>query len=96
MLTTAGGALLAKRFWSAIKPPKVAVVPQDTSSMAALGAAALAHSTSRVASPSSPVIPGSMQLLGPLTGEGWLCVSEPFVYCDRPNVVRKFVQSSVL
>ena len=54
-------------------------IAQDASSMAALGAAALAHSASRIASPSSPLTPGLLQLLAPLPGAGWTCVKEPEV-----------------
>ena len=71
MLTRAGGALPFNRFCSAIKPPKVVFVfAHEASSMVALGAAALAHSASRVASASSPFTPGSVQLLVPLGGAG--------------------------
>ena len=57
MLTIAGGVPLAlRRFCRAMKPPKlVSVSEQDASSIAALGAPALAHSTSMAASTSSPL-----------------------------------------
>src|SRR5208282_1151938 len=98
MLMTAGGVLLAaRRFCMAIKPPKVNVSVHEASSMAALGAAALAYSASMIASPSSPFTPGSVQLLGPTGGAGWICVNEPLGNDDeRPNVDRNVVQSAVL
>src|SRR5208282_3937115 len=68
----------------------------EASSMAALGAAALEYSASRIASPSSPFTPGSVQLFVPVGGAGWICVNEPSVYVERPNVDRNVVQSAVL
>jgi hypothetical protein len=52
MLTIAGGeALSLIKFWSAMNPPKVvAASAHDANSMAALGAAALDHSASNMAS----------------------------------------------
>ncbi len=97
MLMTAGGVVLSfKRFNMAIKPPKVVVSLHDASSMVALGAAALAYSASRIASPSSPFTSGSLQLLVPLGGAGWTCVNVPLVYVERPKVVRNVVQSGAL
>src|SRR5208282_5443311 len=97
MLMIAGGVVLSfKRFCMAIKPPKVAVSAHEASSMAALGAAALEYSASRIASPSSPFTPGSVQLFVPVGGAGWICVNEPSVYVERPNVDRNVVQSAVL
>src|SRR5215472_2976259 len=103
MLTTAGGVALSLiRFCIAISPPNVVVVSeQDASSMAALGAAALAYSASKIASASIgfvgvPTTPGSLQLLGPLNGAGWTCVNEPELYCDRAKVERNVFQSFVL
>src|ERR1035441_5343249 len=97
MLTTAGGVPLSfKRFCRAINPPKVApVCPplHEANSMDALGAAALAYSASRIASPSSPFTPGSVQLFVPLPGAGWTCVNEPPVKVERPKVDRKVFQS---
>ncbi len=93
MLMMAGGMLLAlMRFCIAIRPPKVVVVSlQEASWIAALGAAALAHSASSVASPSlPPTTPGLVQL------PGWTWVNEPPAYFDRPSAVRKVVQSEVL
>ena len=97
MLTTAGGAVLSfNRFCSAIKPPKVAVSLHEASTIAALGAAALAYSASRIASVSSPFVPGLAQLLVPLGGAGWICVNEPPVNEERPNTERNELQSAVL
>jgi len=72
MLTMEGGALVLTMLLSAINPPKVArVLAQAATSMAASGAAALAHSASRAASPSSPLAtPGSRQLFAPDAGSG--------------------------
>jgi hypothetical protein len=71
MLTIAGGvpdSLI--RFCSAIKPPKLVLVSaHDASSIAALGAAALAHSTSIAASPSSALTFGLVQV-PPVPGVG--------------------------
>src|SRR5712691_5106780 len=53
MLIMGGGALALMRFCMAIRPPKVVLVSaQAAISMAALGAEALAHSASRMASAS--------------------------------------------
>ncbi len=52
------------------------------------GAAAEAHSASRMASPSAPFAPGPVQL------PGWTCVKLPEVYWLRPKVLRKVVQSA--
>src|ERR1017187_2909371 len=96
MLTIAGGVLLVLiRFCSAIKPPKVDVSLHEASTMAALGAAALAYSASRIASVSSPFVPG-LEQLEPVGGGGWICVKEPPVYDARPNTERNDVQSAVL
>ena len=64
MLTIAGGVPDSlSRFCSAMNPPKLVLVSaHDASSIAALGAAALAHSTSIAASPSSPLTPGLVQV----------------------------------
>src|SRR5579859_4241003 len=98
MLTIDGGLLEASMFCKAIRPPNVVrVLAQAATRMAASGAAALAHSASRIASPSSPAPnPGVLQLLAPLAGCGWTVAKDPDVYCDRPNVVRKVVQSAEL
>src|SRR5579862_5239140 len=97
MLTMDGGLVLSRRFCMAIRPPNVALVlPQDATTMAALGAAALAHSASAIASPSSLFTPGARQFVTPLDGSGWTVVSEAEGYFDSPNVERKVVQSSVL
>src|SRR5271157_3636081 len=105
MLTISGGVggrddgdvlLSFNRFCRAIRPPKVAVSLHEASSMAALGAAALAYSASRIASPSSPFTPGSVQLFVPVGGAGWTCVNEASVYDERPNTERNVVQSAVV
>src|SRR5215469_5970012 len=95
MLTMEGGVFELTRFCSAISPPNVArVLAQATTTMAASGAAALAHSASRIASPSSPATtPGARQLLAPVAGAGLIVVSVPAVYFDRPKVERKVYQS---
>src|ERR1019366_4219691 len=97
MLTSAGGVPLPfRRFCSAIRPPKVSVLVHEASTMAALGAAALAYSASTIASLSSPFTPGSEHLLEPLGGGGWICVIEPSAYDERPNTERNDVQSAVV
>src|SRR6202453_2112171 len=97
MLTMAGGELLSlSRFSSATWPPKEAESAHEASTMAALGAAALAYSASMIASVSSPLVPGLVQLLLPVGGAGWICVKEPPVYDERPNTERNDVQSAVL
>src|ERR1700733_2903709 len=88
----AGGLPAEIKFCNAISPPKVDASVQDASSIAALGAAALAYSASKIASPSFPTsTPGLLQLL-----PGCTCVNDPDVYPDKPNVDRKVVQSAVL
>jgi len=79
----------------AINPPKVAPVSAHVAIWrVALGAAALAHSASRMASASlGGTTPGLMQLLAPLGGAGWTVVNEPDVYLERPKVERNLVQS---
>src|SRR5260370_35095463 len=101
MLMMAGGGVLALiRFWMAIRPPKVVVVfAQAAISMAALGAEALAHSASRMASASSgAMIPGARQLLEGCEGGagGWACVKEAEGYPARPKGERKVLQSQGL
>src|SRR5271155_372323 len=98
MLIIAGGVALALRiFCRAMKPPKLVVVSeQDAISMAAFGAPALAHSTSRVSSPEALAAPGSVQLFVGVLG-GWTCVSEPEGYAAvNPKVERKVFQSAVV
>src|SRR5271157_3320121 len=98
MLTIAGGVSLAlRRFCRAMNPPKVvSVSEQDASSMVALGAPALAHSTSMAASASWSLTPGSMQLFVGLLG-GLTCVREPRGYAEaRPRTERKVSQSVVV
>ncbi len=72
MLIMAGGAVFPFiRFCMAIRPPKVLAEPaQEISSIVALGAAALAYSASRIASPSSPFSVGFVQLFEPVAGAG--------------------------
>src|SRR5262245_23210093 len=101
MLMIEGGGVLALiRFWMAIRPPKVVVVSaQAAISMAALGAEALAHSASRIASASlGAIMPGAPQLLRGCEGGagGWICEKEAAVYEDRPKVERKVLQSDAL
>ena len=62
----------------AINPPNVvAVSAQLAIRMAASGAAALAHSASRIASASlGATIPGLRQLFAPPEGAGWTLVNE--------------------
>ena len=81
MLTRAGGVPLSlSKFCSAMKPPKFVVSVQEANTIAALGAAALDHSASMMASLSSPPFtPGSMQLVDPVRGAGWTCVKDPAV-----------------
>src|SRR5215475_14697650 len=95
LIRAGGGAGALSRFCMAIKPPNVVVVSaQAAITMAALGAAALAHSPSRMASASFPAtMPGAPQLLAPLEGAGWTDVKEAAVYEERPNVDRKSLQS---
>ena len=74
MLMMEGGGVLALiRFWIAIRPPKVVLVSAHAAiTIAALGAEALAHSASRIASASlGETTPGLAQLLLPLDGAGW-------------------------
>src|SRR5271163_4027634 len=97
MLTIAGGVLDSlSRLASAINPPKFVLVSlHDASSIAALGAAALAHSTSIAASPSSPLVPGLVQV--PPVPVGCTCVKVPDGYALlRPNVLRNVVQFAVV
>jgi hypothetical protein len=99
MLTIAGGVSDSLiRFCNAMNPPKLLVSAHEASSIAALGAAALAHSTSMAASPSSLLTPGSVQVPAPpmpkVPGTGWTCVKEPAGYAlARPNVDRNLFQS---
>src|SRR5215469_15829684 len=97
MLTIAGGVPDSlSRFCSAINPPKfVLVFAHDASSIAASGAAALAHSTSIAASASSALMPGSVQG-PPVPGAGFTCVNWPDVYPLNPNTLRNLAQSLVL
>jgi hypothetical protein len=93
----AGGVGELIKFWIAISPPNVVTVSaHEASKISALGAAALAHSVSRIASASfGGTTPGALQLLPPFAGDGWTVVKEE-VYPDSPNVERKVFQSEVL
>src|SRR5579864_4562293 len=95
MLKRAGGLGALRRFCMAIRPPKVVVVSaQAAMTIAALGAAALAHSASRIASASlGAMMPGAPQLFGPLEGAGCSEVKDAEVYEERPKVERNVVQS---
>src|SRR5256885_14373196 len=99
MLMIAGGWLFALiKFCSAINPPNVMVVSAQLAiTIAALGAAALAHSASRIASASlGATIPGFLQLL-PLPGAiGCTVANEPEVYFERPSLDRNVLQSAAL
>ena len=55
--------------------------------MAAPGAAALAHSASRMASTSALLAPGSEQLVVPLGGAGLIVVRDPAVYVRKSESV---------
>src|SRR5882724_2260022 len=93
-----GGFAEFTTFAMAMNPPKVVrVLPHAATTMAALGAAALAHSASRIASLSSPATtPGARQLFDPLAGAGCTVVSDPPVYCESPKVDRNVSQSAEL
>src|SRR5580700_6331836 len=98
MLTVPGRVLAElSSFSSAIRPPNVVLVSaHDSSWMAALGAAALAYSTSSSASSSLPETTfGSVQLFLPLEGAGCSCVKEPELKPDSPNSDRNVDQSAV-
>src|SRR5271168_1343724 len=88
MLMMAGGLALLIRFWSAISKPS-GEFAQVAMTIAALGAAALAYSASRIASPSSTFTPGSEQLLVPDGGAGWTVLNVAPVYPDRPKAERR-------
>src|SRR5580698_7822442 len=93
MLTICGGFAPLSRFCRAIKPPKVLEPAQAALMMLAPGAAALEYSMSIAASPSSPLVPGSVQLLGPEGGAGLTSLNVAVVYLARPNVQRNTPQS---
>src|SRR5579862_775261 len=99
MLTRAGGGVLALiKFCRAINPPKVVVESaHEAIRIVALGAAALAHSASRMASASfGGTTPGLAQLLGPFKGAGWTVEKDAELYLERPNFERNVVQSELL
>src|SRR5215470_10110365 len=81
----------------AIRPPNVVVVSAHVAiTIAALGAAALAHSASRIASASfGEITPGLVQLFVPEEG-GLTTVKEPDVYPESPKVERNVSQSLAL
>src|SRR5258708_1279940 len=92
----AGGLAPLIRFWIAIRPPKVPPESaQLATTIAALGAAALAYSASRISSPTSVFGPGAVQLFVPVGGAGWTVFNEAPVNADRPKVERNVVQSAV-
>src|SRR5258708_38014694 len=77
----------------ALRPRKVVAFAHAAITIAALGAAALAHSASRIAPPSWPFTPGSEQFVGPEGGAGWTVFNEAPLKPDKPNVERNVVQS---
>ena len=91
----AGGAPLLIKFCRAINPPNVVLVSAQAAIwMAAPGAAALAHSASRMASASfGAKTPGALQLLVPLAGTGCTDENEAPEYEDRPSTDRNVFQS---
>src|SRR5258708_34606906 len=96
-----GGRVLAlMRFWIAIRPPKVVLVSAHAAiSMAALGAEALAHSASRMASASlGAMTPGVAQLLAGCAGGagGGTCLKEAAGEAAGPQVWREAFQSEAL
>src|SRR5215813_8056835 len=101
MLIMDGGVLLPLiRFCIAMSPPKVVGVSEQAAiTIAALGAEALAHSASRIASASlGAKTPGAPQLLEGWGGGagGWTCVNEAEVYPSSPKVERNLLQSPAL
>src|SRR5215475_4688388 len=101
MLIMDGGVLLPLiRFCIAMSPPKVVGVSEQAAiTIAALGAEALAHSASNIASASlGAITPGAPQLLEGCEGGagGWVCVNEPDAKPSSPNVERNVLQSAAL
>src|SRR5260370_4559269 len=100
LMMEGGGVLALMRFWRAIKPPKVVVVPaQAAITMAALGAEALAHSASRMASAlSGKKVPGAPQLLAGVAGGagGGACVEGAEVEAERGKALGGGLQSEEL
>src|SRR5215470_3715686 len=98
MLTMEGGTLLLIRFCKAMRPPKVVLVSAQAAIwIDAPGAAALAHSASRIASASfGAKTPGGLQLFVPLEGAGCTDEKEAPGYADRPKTERKVFQSFAL
>src|SRR5215468_355439 len=95
MLTIAGGVAPLIRFSRAISPPNVVLVSAQAAIwIAALGAAALAHSASRMASASfGAKTPGALQLLVPLDGDGCTDEKDAPEYDANPKADRKVFQS---
>src|SRR6202022_2018945 len=81
-----------------MSPPNVIVVSAQVAiKIEALGAAALAHSASRIASVSlGAITPGLRQLFTPVGGAGYMVLNEPELYFERPKVERKVFQSVAL
>src|SRR5262249_4348367 len=100
LMMASGPALALIKFWIAMRPPKVVLVSaQAAITIAALGAEALAHSASRIASASlGAKTPGAPQLLEGWDGGagGWTCVNEADVYPSSPKVERNLLQSPAL
>src|ERR1700739_4290213 len=99
LMIDGGGVLALIKFWIAISPPNVLPVSAHAAiSIAALGAAALAHSASRIASASfGATTPGALQLLACGAGAaGCTCVNEAPPYPERPKVSRNVFQSEAL
>src|SRR5580704_14454358 len=98
MLITLGGEAPSRRLLIAISGPQLnSVSAQAARMIAALGAAALDHSASMIASASaSGTTPGAPQLFTPLADGGWIWLTVPPSNASRPNLLRKVVQSSVV
>src|ERR1700721_2133906 len=91
-----GWSGLLVRFWIATNSGSIVSVPlQAATIMAALGAPALAYSTSRAASPVSSIMTGGLVQLVLSDGcAGLIVVKEPGGCPDRPKVWRNVIQSS--
>src|SRR5208282_3799816 len=107
MLTTFGNGVKAplSMFSKATKTPEATVAPKvpvptsahEPMTMVAPGAAALAHSASRIDSTSTnATAPGSVQLFVPPGGGGWNWRKLPLGKAvERPKVLRKVPQSPI-
>src|SRR5262249_61446702 len=95
MLTMEGATLPLIRFCKAMRPPKVVLVSAQAAIwIDAPGAAALAHSASRIASASfGAKTPGGLQLFVPLEGAGCTEEKDAPEYEDKPKVGRNVFQS---